>query len=142
MRPIDICIRILCCRSHYPSACTTSFGHTFTQRPFLRNKPPLPNLFHQLSHGILQHKIHGQRKSRFTPPKRNVNFIQYTTHHHNLRGDVRGVDCSGTVFDAAEVGLHRETVAKDAGEGREFNDTVSKDDAVGLGAEEDYTVGV
>jgi len=41
----------------------------------------------------------------------------------------------------AEVGLRGGTVATDVGVGGEFDDTVSKGDAAGLGAEEDYTVG-
>jgi len=134
MRPIYIRIR---CSSNYPSAVTTSFGHTFAQRRFQVQKPLLPNLFHQLSHRILLHKIHRKCKRTLSPHKDHVNLIQYTLHHDDLRSDVQGVDSSRKVLEAAEAVLHGGTVEKDVSVGREFNATVSEGHTVGLGAEED-----
>ena len=58
-------------------------------------------------------------------------------HHDDLSSYVWGVDCSGAVFDAVDVGCYGGPVAADVGVGRELDDTVSEFDTVGLCAEED-----
>jgi len=70
-------------------------------------------------------------------------FILHTLHVDDLSDHVGGVDCSWTVFDAANIGLCGGTVAVDVSVGGELNDTAAKgSDTVGLCAEEEYPVGI